>query len=120
MQWLQLLNIRRKNIYHAIYTKGFYYGTVSYPKVYSNDVINTNNNDTAFTELRRVFEEYFEIKFQEGYSLKYLNFPNFQSPLGLRVYQTDHITEVVNEWFPTGKIRKDDTPFSTDSTLKRN
>ena len=41
--------------------------------VYTDDFLNTNNNDTESPELRRVFEEYFEMKFQEVSVLKYLN-----------------------------------------------
>ena len=38
-------------------------------------VLNTNNNnETYFPELRNMFEESFEIKFQEGSVLKYINF----------------------------------------------
>ena len=33
--------------------------------VYTDDVINTINNDTEFPELKIVFDEYFEIKFQK-------------------------------------------------------
>ena len=51
------------------------------------------------------------MKVQEGYVLKYLNFRILQCPLGLSVDQTDHIIELVNEWFPTRKFEKVDTPF---------
>ena len=46
---------------------------------------------------------------------KYLSFRIFQYPLGFSVDHTDHIMELVNEWFPTGKFRNVDTPFWTDS-----
>ena len=39
-----------------------------------------------------------------------------QSPLDFNIYQTNHIMELVNEWFPTGIFRKFDTPFWTEST----
>ena len=74
--------------------------------VYTDDVLNNNNNKTAITELGKLFEEAFEIKFQGGYVLKYLNFRIFQSPLGFSIDQTDHIMKLVNEWFPTGKFIK--------------
>ena len=51
--------------------------------------------------------------------LKYTNLQIFQSPLGFSVDQTDHITELVNEWFPNGKFRKFDINFSTDSTYEK-
>ena len=54
------------------------------------------------------------MKVQEGSVLKYSNFRIFQSPLGFSIYQKDHITELVNEWFPTGKFRNVDTYFWTD------
>ena len=69
---------------------------MSYPTFSDDDVINTNNNETAFPKLRKVFEESFEIKVEEGYVLKYLNFWIDQSPLGFSIDQTDHITELVN------------------------
>ena len=50
----------------AIYTKVFYYGTVSYLTVYTDDLLNTTNNKTSFPECRSVFEDAFDIKFQEG------------------------------------------------------
>ena len=59
------------------------------------------------------------MKVQKVSVLKYLNFRIFQSPLGLIIYQTDHITELVNEWFPTGKFRNVDTPFWTDRSYEK-
>ena len=64
---------------------------VSYLTVSTDDVLNINKNKTAFPGLRRVYEEYFEIKIQEGSVLKYLNLLLCQSPLGLSIDQTDHI-----------------------------
>ena len=58
------------------------------------------------------------MKVQERYVLKYLNLRVFQSPIGFSVDKTDNIIELVNEWFPTVKSRKVDTPFSTDSTYE--
>ena len=58
------------------------------------------------------------MKVQEVSVLKYLNLRIFQSPLGLSVNQTDHIMEIVNQCFPTGKFRKVDTPFSKDSAYE--
>ena len=61
-QWNRLLDaivtiIKYKNrtIDHVIYIKVFTYGTVSYPTVSTEDVINTTNNETSFPELTRVF-----------------------------------------------------------------
>ena len=63
-QWNRILdtvitNIKynRSTLYHAIYIRVFTDGTVSYLTVYTDDVINTTNNETKFPELRRVFEE---------------------------------------------------------------
>ena len=47
---------------------------MSYITVYTDDVLNNNNNETAFTELARAFEEAFEIKVHEVSLLKYPNF----------------------------------------------
>ena len=59
------------------------------------------------------------MKFQEVSVSKYLNFRIWQSPLGFSVYNNDKIMELVNEWLPTGKFRKVDTPFRTESTYEK-
>ena len=59
------------------------------------------------------------MKAQEGSVLKHLNFRIFQSPIGLSVDKTDHIMELLNEWYPTGKFRKFDTPFRTYSAYEK-
>ena len=46
----------KKKIHHAICIKVFSDGTVSYLAVYTDDVLNTTNNETVFSELTRVFE----------------------------------------------------------------
>ena len=33
--------------------------------------------------------------------------------------QTDHILELVNEWYPDGKFRKVDTPLNIKATYKK-
>ena len=66
-------------------------GIVSYIKFSTGYIIDNNNNKAEFTELRIVFEEYFEIKAQEGYVLKYLNFRIFHYPIGFSVDKNDHI-----------------------------
>ena len=57
--------------------------------------------------------------FQERSIRKYQNFRIFQSPLYLSIDKTDHITEIVNEWFPTRKCRKFDTPLRSEYTYKK-
>ena len=95
-----ILEYKNSTIDHAIYIKVFDDGTVSYLTVSTDDVLNTTNNENAFPELTRVSKEHFEMKVQEVSVLKYLNFRIFQSPLGFSIYQTYHIMELVNEWFP--------------------
>ena len=51
-------------------------------------------------------------------SLSTLIFQIFQYYLGFIIDQTGNIMEIVNEWFPTGKFRKVDTNFRTDSTYE--
>ena len=51
-----MIKYKKRTIDHAIYIKVLYDGTVSYISVYTDVVINTNNNEAEFTELRRVFE----------------------------------------------------------------
>ena len=113
--------IKHKNIKidHTIYIKAFTDGKVSYLTVSTDDVLNTTNNKTSFTELPRVFEEQFDMKLQEGSVLKYLNFRICQSPLGLSVDKTDQIIEILNEWFLTGNFIKVDTTFRTDSASEK-
>ena len=48
-----------------------------------------------------------------------MNFRICRSPLGFSIDQTDHIMELVNEWFPTRKFRNFDTPFRTDSSYEK-
>ena len=69
-----ILKYNKITIDHAIYIKVFTYGTVSYITFSTDDVINTTNSNTEFTELTRVFEEHFEMKVQELSVLTYLNF----------------------------------------------
>ena len=102
-QWNRLLDsvvtittYKKIIIDHVTYIKVFYDGTVSYLAVSTDDVLNTTNNETSFTELRIVFEQNFDMKFQYGSVLKYLNLLIFQSPLGFSVDNTDHIIELVN------------------------
>ena len=113
------LKYKKITINHAIYIKLFADGTVSYPRVSADDVINTTNNENAFPELTRVFKEHFDMKVQSGSVHKYLNFRIFQSSLGFSIDHTDHIMELVNEWFPTGNFRNIDTPFRTESSYEK-
>ena len=101
-QWNRLLDAvvtvleyKKSTIDHAIYIKGFDDGKMSYLTVSTDDVLNTTNNENAFTELKRVFKEHFEMKVKEGSILKYLNFRICQSPLGFSIDQTDHIQSTV-------------------------
>ena len=91
---------------------------MSYPTVSTDDVLNTTTNETVFPEIAIFFKEHFEMKVQEVSVLKYSFFWICQSPLGFNVYQTDHITELVNECFLTEKFRKLYTPFRTDSAYE--
>ena len=72
-------------------------GTVSYIMVSTDGVQSTTNIKKEFTELRRYFEEVLDIKIQEVLVLKYLILRVFQYPLDFSIYQTDQITELVNE-----------------------
>ena len=113
-----ILKYKMSTIDHGIYIKVFTDETVYYFTVPTDDFINTTNNKTALTEPTRVFEEYFEMKLQEVSVLKYLNFRNCQSTFDISINQTDHTRELVNKRFPTGKFRKVDTLFWTDSAYK--
>ena len=65
-----ILEYKKSTIDHAIYIKVFDYGTVSYLKVSTDDVLNTTTNKNAFRELTILFKENFETKVQEGSILK--------------------------------------------------
>ena len=114
-----IMSYKTSTIDHAIDINILSYVNVSYITVFTDYVLNTTTNETEFTELRRVFKEYFELRFQEGYILKYPNFGVCHYPLCFGVGQTDHIIEIVMKQFPTVKVRKVDTPFSKDSTYKK-
>ena len=66
------MEYKKNTTYNSIYIKVFYDRIMLYLTVSTDDVINTNNNYTAFTELRTVFEKDFEIKVQEGYVMLFL------------------------------------------------
>ena len=44
-----IIKYKKSTIYHAVYIKVFTDGTVSYLTVYTDDVLNAINNDTALT-----------------------------------------------------------------------
>ena len=69
-----IITYKKSIIYHDIYVKVLSDETVFYHTLSTDDVLNTTNNETDFTELTRVFEERFNIKVEEGSVLKYLNF----------------------------------------------
>ena len=69
---VKIIKYKKITIDHAIYVKVLSNVTVSYLTVSPDDVLNTTNNETSFTELRRVFEEAFQIKVQERSVLKYI------------------------------------------------
>ena len=51
-----ILKYNKSTINHSIYIKVFSNVTVSYVTVSTDGVPNTNNNETSFPELTRVFE----------------------------------------------------------------
>ena len=68
-QWHRLLDsvvtvlkYKKITIDHAIYIKVFSDITVYYITVYTDDFLNTTNNETEFTEITRVFEKHSEMK----------------------------------------------------------
>ena len=54
---VRIIKYNKRTNDHAIYIKIFSDITISYLMVYTDDVLNINNNKTSFTELRNVFEE---------------------------------------------------------------
>ena len=89
-----IIKYKKSPIDSSIYIKVFFDVIMSYLTVSTDDVLNTTNNEIKFTELTRAFEEYFEMKVQEGYVLKYPYFRILQYPLGFSVDQTDQIMEL--------------------------
>ena len=114
-----IIKYNKITIYHAIFILKKSDGTVSYIKFSTDDVLKTNNNETEFPELPIVFEELFEMKVQEVYVPKYLNYRIRPSPLGFSDDKTDHIMELLNERLPTGKFGNIDTPFRTYSKYEK-
>ena len=106
------------SIDNSIYIKVFYDGNVPYHMVSVDYFFKTTNNEIAFLEITRVFEEHFQMKVQEVFFLYYVNYRIFHSPLGFSVVNNYHIMELVNEWFPDGKYRNVDTHFSTYYTYE--
>ena len=64
------LKYKKITIDHAVYIKVFSDGNFYFLTVSNYDVLNTTNNETEFPELKKLFEESFEIKFQEGSILR--------------------------------------------------
>ena len=64
-------NIKYKKItiYHAIYIKLFYGGTVSYLTDSTDDILNTTNNETPCPELRRLLKKLFILNSNKNMSL---------------------------------------------------
>ena len=60
-----VLKYKKIIIDHTIYIKVLSCVKVSYFTVSTDDVIKTTNNEKLCTELKRVFEEQFEMKVQE-------------------------------------------------------
>ena len=112
------MKYKKSIIDNSIYTKVLYDGTMSYFTVSADDVLNNTNKETAFTELKKVLESEFEIKFWKLSVPKYSDFRIFQYPLGFSVDRTDQIMDLVNELSPTGKFRKVDAKFWTDLTYE--
>ena len=59
-----ILKYKKSKIDHDIYIKLFSDETVAHLTIYTDNVLNTNNNDTTFTEPTRFYEEYSEMKVQ--------------------------------------------------------
>ena len=114
-----ILNYDKSIIYHTIYINVFSDGTVSYPMISTDNILNTTNIKTAFTKIIIVLEEAFHNKVQEVYVLRYLNLRIFQYLLGFSIHNTNSIRSLINEWFPTEKLRKVYTPFITDTTYEK-
>ena len=106
-----ILKYNKSTTDNAIFIKVFSDGTVFYITVSNDHVFNSTNNETEFTEIRRVFEEDFDINYQEVSVLKYLNLWIIQYLFVFNVDKTDHIMKLINEWLPTGKFRKDYKTF---------
>ena len=92
---------------------------MSYFTLPTDDFLNMTNNETVFPELTRAFKEHIKVKLKEVSVPRYLNFLICQSPLGFSVDQTDHIMELVNEWFVTKTFRHFDTPFREKSAYEK-
>ena len=65
-----VLKYKKRTIDSVIYIRLFPDITVSYLTLSTDDVLNTINNVTYFSELRKFYQEAFDIKNQEGYVLK--------------------------------------------------
>ena len=59
-----ILKYKKITVDHAIYIKVFTYVTMYYSTFYTDDVLNTTNNEIELSELTRVFGENFEMKVQ--------------------------------------------------------
>ena len=86
-----LIKNKKSTVDHAIYIKLFSDKNFPYLTASTDDVLNTTNNDTSFPYLKKVFKYDSDIKTQEEYVLKCLNFGIYQYPLGFSIAKTDNI-----------------------------
>ena len=59
------LKYKKRIFDHAIYIEIFSDGTISYLTVSTDDVLNTTNNETAFSELTRVLKNTLRLKYNK-------------------------------------------------------
>jgi hypothetical protein len=74
-----------------------------------------------FLDLKSQMEAMFEVTFQEGAILRFLNMRIIQSPAGISINKTDHIEETIVEAYfknrDTSELCSITSPFPTDSSF---
>ena len=93
-------------------------------------IVNTSTDDflcsysrvEIFYALRDFMTKFVEVTTQQGPTLKYLNLRIIQSDYGISYDQSEHIAELLEQWFPadsTERIKGHHTPWSTDKQFER-
>ena len=100
------MKYNESKIYYSILTKVLSDGNVSCLTVFTDDFLNTSNNETDFPELKSCLKNHLRLKFQKYLCLNTWIFGLYKSPLGFSIDKTDHIMELVNKWSQAGNIEK--------------
>ena len=113
---MQCLKCVRNTVDHAVFRLDKD-GETAILAVSTDDILCATSNSDIFWLIHSVLKETFEITMQEGPVLSYLNLRIIQSELGISLDQTEHINDLVKEWYPDG-FKPTHTQLRTERKFK--